>query len=272
MDEPKISYKNLIFKETPANNKPDSLILFFDFQDGDGDIGLFENESNPPFHDFDFIIDNNNLPVTFSSEFEPPFQRLVPSLIPGPQKKKFFRLNPEFFSDEDSRPTNFDCQEYVIDSVREDYFPVLPYEDSDFIKILKDTIRDENGDIAFDSQGNPKLITVLDTFFVAKNHHNKNIDVDFYRKSSGIYEFIDWTRIFDVNGCGLSFNARFPIFAPERVGKSTEGTIKYGMLSNGFRLVLRNDTFQIRVTIRDRALNTSNTTESPDLTLQQIGG
>ncbi|MDA0194346.1 MAG: hypothetical protein O2951_04750 [Bacteroidetes bacterium] len=272
MDEPRISYNNLIFKETPANNEPDSLILFFDFQDGDGDIGLFEDESNPPFHDFDFIIDNNNFLVTFSGNFETPFKRLVPTLIPGPQNSELIRLNSEFFSDDDNRPPNWDCQEYVIDSMREDRFPVLPYEDQDFINILRDTIRDENGDIEFDSQGDPKLFTVLDTFYVVKNQHNKNIDVNFYRKTNGIYEFIDWARIFDENGCGLNFNARFPIFAPERIGKSTEGTIKYAMLSNGFRLVLRNDTFQIRTTIRDRALNTSNTTESPDLTLQQIGG
>ncbi len=209
----------------------DSLVLNIDFTDGNGDIGLEGNETRAPYHAYNVIIDSENQYVTLSNDSaRTPFYYAV-----APN----FASNPEdlelrFFSDTDDRKP-FNCQEYEI--------------------------------VEFsDNQGN----SFKDTIYVFRNENNKNIFVDFYRKVNGQYEFIDWTTVFSAIGCGTNFDARFPVFEPDNNGRSLEGTIRYAMVSDGFSLVLRSDTFQVRVRIKDRELNDSNVAVSPDLTLNDI--
>ncbi len=283
-DVPRIVFDDLRFVEV-AGNIPDSLILTIDFQDGDGNIGLLESETLPFnssrdgdllfAHAFDFIIDANNRFVTLNGEgFEPPFDRTF--LDSGPNGL-ILRTDPNSdFSEFDNRPAEFDCQFYVVDSIEAFWgVPFPPYR----LDIFEFECANFNDpcvirDSLLDSSGNSFFQTKLDTFYIAKNESNKNIFVDFFRRRNGEYEFIDWTRAFSENGCGRDFNARFPIFDRDinKNGKALEGTIRYGMQSEGFRLLLRNDTFKVQVRIIDRELNVSNTVESPDLTLQQIGG
>lgn len=282
---PRIAFEKLEFREV-AGNIPDSLILTIDFQDGDGNLGLLESFDLPPVHSFDFIVDANNRFVTLSGEgFEPPFDRVFPGPDPNgsPQLLLFDRDPNADYSDFDNRPPKFDCQFYVVDSIEAFWgVPFPPYDLSRSENrlgligfdcssnappcVVRDTLLDQNGSTFFQ--------TKLDTFYIAKNEQNRNIFVDFFRKRSGEYEFIDWTRAFSENGCGPDFNARFPVFDEKILQNENpiEGTIRYSMQSEGFRLLLRNDTFKIQVRILDGSFNSSNTVESPDLTLQQIGG
>lgn len=48
-DEPRITFNDVIFKDIGDNNDADSLILFIDFEDGDGDLGLDPDENAPPY-------------------------------------------------------------------------------------------------------------------------------------------------------------------------------------------------------------------------------
>ncbi len=286
-DVPRISFQQLTFMPGPGGpNDADSLILTFDFQDGDGDLGLEAYEVIPPYHTFSFVMDSEGEIVTLKGEFEPPFFEIIigstsNGLIP------LFRDGPAF-SETDNRPSSFDCQFYLSDSlINTNSIPpfdnVLP--DSLFLTnapfppypldIVRDFCTDEScavQDTIELANGLQKFEVRMDTFFIAKNQENKNITVDFFRKKNDTYEFIDWTRVFSEDGCGLDFNARFPEFANRFNDKPLQGTIRYTMASTGFKFVLRNDTFKIAVKIRDLSLNTSNTVESPDLTLEQIGG
>ena len=274
---PLISFQNLQFVEGPGNI-PDSLILTIDFQDGDGNLGIPESVGTPPYHQYDFVIDANNRFVTLGGQgFQPPFDRTF--LDSGPNGL-ILRVPDETFSEVDNRPPDFDCQFYVVDSIQAFWnapFPpytldIFEFECQNAVQpcVVRDTLLDGNG-VGF-------FQTRLDTFLIAKNDRSQNIFVDFFRKRNGEYELIDWTRIFSEDGCGTDFDGRFPIFDDDRArgGKSLEGTIRYSMQSEGFRLVLRNDTFKIQVKISDfgtvESNNVSNTVESPDLTLQQIGG
>ena len=42
------------------------------------------------------------------------------------------------------------------------------------------------------------------------------------------------------------------------------------MVSYGFESVIQNDIFKLKIQIKDRALNSSNSIETPEVTLQQI--
>ncbi len=235
---PRIEFNQLVYKE--FENEPDSLILFIDFQDGDGDLGLNSDENDYPYQDFDFVVDEDGRIVTLgATDTRPPYYRLAfDSGVP-----------PQLISETDNRPP-FSCDDYDLLFINDDRDVFVP----------KGTKR-ENIDLD---------VFTEDTLYVVKNENRNNIFVDFYRKRNGNYEFIDWKRAFDENGCGVDYNARFPIFDPKSVGSSLEGTIKYGMVSSGFFALIRTDTFKIKVKIKDRQLHTSNEVESGDLTLRGI--
>ncbi len=224
---PNISHSRLEF--IPVNPGSDSLILYLNFEDGDGDIGLEGNQNAYPYHPFNFIIDKNRRLVTIGgTENEPPFYSI-------PLNNNFEPAAEEvLYSETDSRPS-YNCQNYEI----------IEYTDAQ------------------------KQVQV-DTFLIEKNPNNKNIYVEFYRKINGSYEFIDWGKAFSTTSCGTDFNARFPVFDSDNLGKSLSGTLRYAMVSEGFNIILKKDTFKIRTYIKDRALHDSNYAESPDITLDMI--
>lgn len=227
---PKISYNRVEFFDEATGS--DSLILYINFEDGDGDIGLRGSEENYPYNKYNFIIDSSN-PRKFvfigGDNYTPPFYSAF--------DENFNRLPQQtLFSETDIRRP-YNCEQYE----EVEYFP-----------------------------SQTATTAKIDTFLVARNPNNQNIFVDFYRKVNGNYEFLDWANVFSSNGCGGNFNARFPIFDTDNLGKSLSGTLRYSMLSAGFGIVLKKDTFKLKVYIKDRALHDSNVIESPDLTLDNI--
>ncbi|MEQ9288180.1 MAG: hypothetical protein RIG77_14785 [Cyclobacteriaceae bacterium] len=235
---PNIGFDQVIFKD--LTDQPDSLILFIDFEDGDGDLGLNRDENDYPYQDFDFVVDEDGRIVTLSAtDTRPPYYQFA---FESGQ-------NPDKISDTDNRPV-FSCDNYDFLFINEDRNVFIP-------KGTKTT------DIDL-SQFH------LDTLFVVKNENRNNIFVDFFRKRGSNYEFIDWKRAFDENGCGIDFNARFPIFDVQSLNSSLEGTIKYSMTSSGFNVLIRTDTFKLRVKIKDRRLHDSNVIETGDLTLESL--
>ncbi len=86
---PEIKYKSLRFSE--VDGAADTLVLSFDFQDGDGDIGLDPAQIFPPFHSLNEIRDSDDSLVFFGN--------------PGGVRPPLFAVNPfdrserELFSD-----------------------------------------------------------------------------------------------------------------------------------------------------------------------------
>lgn len=60
---PQIKFKSLRFVE--VDNALDTLELSFEFQDGDGDIGLDPSQIGPPFHSLNIIWDSEDSLVVF---------------------------------------------------------------------------------------------------------------------------------------------------------------------------------------------------------------
>ena len=235
---PKIGFDQVIFKD--LTDAPDSLIIYINFEDGDGDLGLNRDENDYPYQDFDFVIDEDGRIVTLNAtDVRPPFYQF--SFESG--------KNSSIVSQTDNRPT-FSCDDYDILYINEERNIFIP----------KDA-NTNNIDLTQFHQ---------DTLYVIKNENRNNIFVDFHRKRGSAYEVIDWKRAFDTNGCGIDFNARFPIFDLQSLNSSLEGTIKYGMVSSGFNVLIRTDTFKLTVKIKDRQLHDSNVIETGDLTLQDL--
>ncbi|MEL0008972.1 MAG: hypothetical protein VW741_03785 [Flammeovirgaceae bacterium] len=218
---PSISYENLIFKKSINSFNQDSLILTINFIDGDGNLGLSNNENNYPYHPYNAIIDRDFNWVTIgSTDVNPPLYVYEPNGV-------YYLYN-----NEDNRPT-FNCDNYIIDTVNS--------------------------------------TTQLDTFYIQKNENNKNIFIEFYKKENDEFKLIDWKRIFDEEyGCGIDFNSRFPPLNISNSNQLLSGKLRYGMVSYGFDIILKNDIFKLKIYIKDRELNTSNIIETPEVTLEEI--
>jgi hypothetical protein len=112
----------------------------------------------------------------------------------------------------------------------------------------------------------------IDTFYFEFNPNHYNIDVDFLVQDAitAEYKEFDPTKELEYPGCGDSFNGRFPILSPDGAKTPLEGTIRYAMQSFGFQAVFSTKTLKLRITIKDRALNSSNVVETAPFNLASI--
>jgi len=154
----------------------------------------------------------------------------------GDFQPPFYSVNPagaaELFSGEDNRPA-YDCTNYII----------ATYTDTE----------------------------IRDTFYIQQNEFHYNLHVDILRKRNGQYSKVDYAAASGNADCALaSFNGRIPVFEEDNLGRTLKGNISYSMRSSGHKIVLARDTFKIRFYMYDRALNPSNTVETPDFTLPDI--
>ena len=102
---PSIIFESLEYKKSPNNISQDSLILTINFIDGDGDLGLSNDEINFPYHPYNAIIDNDFVWVTYGSQ-----DINTPFYVYQPDGSYYF------FSNDDERPP-FNCSDYIIDTV-----------------------------------------------------------------------------------------------------------------------------------------------------------
>ena len=124
---------------------------------------------------------------------------------------------------------------------------------------------------------------LLDTLLIDFNQGQYNIDVDFFVKNNGVFQQIEMRAQprFSANEqtlCGITFDGRFPCLSTQDNpcdfvsgnDRPIEGFVTYAMNSSLFLPVFRTDTIKLEFKIRDRALNESNTAETPEFTLQGI--
>ncbi len=109
---------------------------------------------------------------------------------------------------------------------------------------------------------------ILDTVYVEINQNSFNIEVDFFLKRNGEYEEFEWRREFGPFSC-ITFDGRYPPLNTAEFERPLAGSLSYSMISSGFVPLFGNDTLQLRIQIKDRALNVSNIVESPDFIVGQ---
>ena len=104
-DIPSISYESLEFKKSDNSFNQDSLIITINFIDGDGNLGLSNDENNYPYHPYNAIIDQEFNWITLgSNNVTPPLYIYEPNGV--------YYL----YSNEDNRPS-YNCEDYIIDTV-----------------------------------------------------------------------------------------------------------------------------------------------------------
>lgn len=216
---PKIEYSSVKFKDVGTNSDADSLIIFLNFEDGDGDLGLSTQELSPPFNQKTYFSNKTGQPINLLNSF--PLEDLMvlsnrsiidtlPSFAGAP-KCFNWDTNPELFLN--------------------------------------------NGD------------QLKDTVYFQFNPRHYNIFVDFFVDNGGTFTKFDWRLEID---CSTNFDGRFPILNDTGKDKGLEGTLKYGMVSVGFKSIFKDNLMKLKITILDRSGNYSNTIETPPFRLSEI--
>lgn len=270
-DVPEIRFNKVEFVDDPASAF-DSLIVYIDFKDGDGDLGI--DAQSPefisyPFHNSNFFLGNNGqlepLYTTSASSSTDQYDILN---IPDPSKGKLLsfrsRLDPLYNG---MLSQVFHCSKYEALAGRpEQGKPVSGRKlliEKDDIAVLDDTRRIVD---TLRSEST-EYYQIADTLYFQLNPNHFNIEIDFLVRDSGsnppTYTEFDWFE----QTC-QPFDGRFPFLTDK--DNSLEGTLSYAMISTGFNLSFSIKPIKLRITIKDRLLHVSNVVESNEFTLDAI--
>lgn len=261
-NKPEISFRKILFKETPSAGDYDTLVLSLNFKDGNGDLGLDPADPDDfkyPFNDaFYYLAAGPNLAdtvkVTTRTVYTEdndvfvllePFEENVTGILVTDQLRNVtgFGSLPEY------DPTS--CVNYSLTQV------LVPeeFEAVDETFNILDTL--------FDNATN-RYFLVKEPLLYKRNPYHYNIDVEFWTlESNGQFKQYDWFG----NFC-IDYNGRFRVLGYGT--RPLEGTIRYAMSSSSFLQIFSVKTIKLRIRIRDRALNTSNVIETPPFRLSDI--
>lgn len=256
---PVIRYVSVVFKDHPDPSKKDSLIITLNFQDGDGDLGLGEKQTDEPYHRTNYYLANNGdtIPIgTFSPRSDLQEMLRIPQGITGTIVTKGFRdeyaeyqgMFPEYICP-------FINTRYEVDSIYVLQQDVAIFDPDKVRRYRTITMPDF-----------PPVHVLLDTFAIRQNQYHFNIKVDFLVKQNNqTFVPFNWQ-----NSCGFGsdFSARFPVLSDN--DNPLEGTLRYGMGTVGFQALFAGKTLKLRVQIWDRQLHASNVIETPEFQLQDI--
>lgn len=260
-NSPQISFNAIQFKVSPNPSDADSLIIFIDFKDGDGDMGLSDNFRDDPYHERNFYYENAStgviVPVgTFRVNVnKPPYPQVMTMLSdggPGKLVTKRTRNKPGFGYLPAFSSANLECIHYTTQ-----YLLVPP--------IAKNSIDNSYGilDTLFDQAQNEYYV-LKDTLYFDRNINHHNIIVRFFQSTGGPFTEFIWEN---PPYCD-TFNGRYPVLT-DRIGSPLEGTIRYAMPSTGFIPLFSIKNLYLEITVKDRALNQS-TIKTPEFTLDKI--
>ena len=250
---PEISFSKIEFKETPAAGDLDTLILYINFKDGDGDLGLNDDYLDEPYNDFFYFLSDGLGDTTkFSTSIVytttgTPYFLLNSGNATGKLVTNRTRLEPNYGYLPEYDPNS--CLNYNVTQL------LVPESTVDASYNIVDTL---------ENQANAVFYVIEDeALLFEKNIYHNNIDVKFLVNEGGNFVEFDWYKEFCID-----FNGRFP-FLPTQNGP-LEGTIRYAMPNSSFLALFSIKELKLEVMIRDRALNQSKKISTPAFTLDGI--
>lgn len=251
-DEPEISYNKIQFKETPEVADFDTLILYIDFRDGNGDLGLDDNYLDEPFNDsYYYLYNGTGIQDTV---------RVTTEIIDGyiVLDKKSEQTGKLVTDRTRTEPGYGSLPIYDANSCLNYSFSQLLVPESanavDASYNIIDTLVDQ-----FDDQ----YFLIEEALLYKKNIFHNNIYVKYEVFENGAWVEFDWFGEFCID-----FNGRFPVLTNQE--GPLEGTIRYAMPNSSFLALFSVKSLRLTVSIRDRALNESKEITTPQFTLDGI--
>lgn len=269
---PQIEFVRVEFIDSKDPSDFDSLNLYINFKDGNGDLGFGRTarELSDPYHSAVFYQENNGNLEPLATEWgyigDDEYELLH---IPNPQLGKLVvfrtRKKPQYsFLPGPDKCGGSNTLKYY------DYLggPVDPDGGGDGRRLLiraadKGALDPLTELVDSFPRTKPEYYQIRDTLYYTPNPNHYNIEVDFLVKDpsapGGFTEF-DWREQY----C-TTYDGRFPVFADGE--NSVDGTLRYSMTSFSFTTIFSIKTLKLRVSIKDRALNRSNVVETSEFTL-----
>ena len=249
---PEIGFEDIYFREAKAVGESDALVLTISFKDGDGNVGLSSTAIDPPYHDVNFYLASGGELIELKKRSvysQLPQLIEVPPNVTGklatvrtPDDPLYNGLIPSYVDAHTSCTYYSYTKLYVSETDKHIFDKTYDYDSLMYANI-------------------PKIYTVEDTFYYQKNPNYSNIDVEFWVKDGDQYKLFDWEKEF----CTISFNQRFTVLSDK--DRPLSGSLQYEMVTSGMKSIFGSKTLKLRVRIRDRSLNNSNSIETPDFTL-----
>lgn len=249
-DTPRISFDKVEFKTSAS---ADSLNIFIDFEDGDGNLGLDDRFSTGEFSNRFYYTNENGEVITTDEIGNPGYSGLPPNSFPegcghwmeSPSIDAFLTLGG---------------------------FEIAPGQEQQFLL---------SSGLDFDYDAG----TINDTIYYDLNPNHQNMTIDFlildndgqdYTDENGqAYRLFDWkTDLPDVSPpCNSDLILRFPVLNDNlNENAPIEGNLKYSI--NNFRGLIQNAfgsyEMRLRISIKDRAFNESNKVITPLFSLSEI--
>jgi hypothetical protein len=269
---PEIEYQSVFFKGAgAAENSKDTVILTIRFKDGDGDLGLSNQETDYPYYNSNYFLESNGKLIQMSTALDPsgiyPIVN-VPAGATGKLATIRTRNKPEFASlipafvpcvsitggaDGGSGQISNYSPDYELNKV---YISEVNKDIIDASYFIGDTIS---------IPGSPSLYAVQDTVYYQPNPNTYNITVQYLINTNGTYTEFDWAREF----CA-PLDSRFPILGDLSGNVPLEGSLTFKMGGIGIYDTFSGNKLKLRIQIKDRALHESNTVESSEFTLDKI--
>ena len=259
-DIPEITFDKILFKEVPGAGTNDSLILYIDFKDGDGDLGLDQDDpfySQDPYHSSFYFLTTPGCSVSpcdttkvstrlvYDTE-DVPYVLLNTNGVPGKLVTNKTR-NQTGYNYLPTYTTN-NCEFYSDDRI------LVPEAAADASYNIIDTLVD---------QAKNKYFVIQEPMLYKKNPNHYNIEVKFFvhEGNSGFVEY-NWAKF-----C-YEYDGRFPLLSSQ--SNALEGTLRYGMGNPSYLALFSVKTLRLEIRIKDRALNVSNKISTPQFTLDGI--
>lgn len=254
-DTPRLIFKDIKFKEVGEASDYDTLILYLDFKDGNGDLGLSalnEDDFEVPYNsEFYFLADGLGDTIPIISTVKENYLILNDNEQPGKIVTSKTRLLPGYGYLPIYNPNSCLNYSFLVDVL-------VPFSSVDATYDIQDTV-DINGKSYAKIQG---------AVLYRKNPNHYNIEIKFWIFQGGDFVEYDWFKEY----C-FTYNGRFATSLneiPKYPDRPIEGTLRYAMPGTSFLAIFGNTQLKISAQIRDRAHNVSNTVYTEEFDLNKI--
>ncbi|GIV37781.1 MAG: hypothetical protein KatS3mg032_2160 [Cyclobacteriaceae bacterium] len=258
-NRPEVTVSKIEFYETPAFGDADTLAIYLDFRDGDGDLGfdpLNLNHESDPYHPINYYLEGAGSTIIPNATEQinviapDPIPPSLPMLKITGNSGKLVRLRtrnkPGYGYLPPLNSGDLGCRNYRVQ------YLIVPAE-------MADVVDSSYNIVATSTTGD---VIVQDTLYYTTNKNHFNLRIRFYQRVGSSLQEYSWEN----NFC-TTFNSRFPVVA--ETSGPTEGTLKYKMTSTGFLTVFGVRPIALDVVVTDRALNRDSVRVS-EFTLDQV--